>query len=68
MRYYTLQPTDVNRALIVCFGRTWQVSSFMGRIMKQDVGKRVYHVGGVWDGILQVENQEQFEARTAQGK
>lgn len=40
-------------------GREYPVSTFIGRILKQDIGKRVYLVGG----ILQVENNEQRAER-----
>lgn len=44
------------------FGNCIPVSSFMGQILPQDVGKRVYKRGEV----LQVENQEQFTKRLEQ--
>jgi len=57
--YYTVKQADVGRWIIRAFGRVWPVSGFIGRVLEQDVGKRVYQIGGV----LQVENREQFEAR-----
>lgn len=57
--YYTLAPDDVGRSTLHAYGRTWMVSSFMGRVLPGDVGKRVYLVGDV----LQVENDEQRSAR-----
>ena len=57
--YYEIRPSDVNKALIHAFGRSWSVTGFIGRIMKQDVGKRVYES----DGVLQVENNEQRDRR-----
>lgn len=58
-RYYTITSRDIGKPTIRAFGRTWSVSDFIGRILSIDVGKRVYERGG----ILQVENQEQLEAR-----
>ncbi len=52
---------DVGRSLFSAFGRHWQVADFIGRIMKHDVGKRVFLRGGV----LQVENDAQRAARLA---
>ena len=58
---HTITVDDVGRiAIKPSFGvpRIW-VDGFMGRIQPQDVGKRIYDV----DGVYQVENQEQLEAR-----
>ena len=60
--FYALQLTDVNKPTIQCFGRTWLVANFLGRVLPRDVGKRVYRRGA----ILQVENDEQREARRAE--
>jgi hypothetical protein len=60
-RFVTIETSHVGKALFDAFGRKWPVSGFIGRIMKQDVGKRVYLVGD----ILQVENDEQRAARFA---
>lgn len=57
--YYEIQPSDVGRARIAAFGRTWPVVDFLGRVLPLDVGKRVYESGGV----LQVENEEQRRFR-----
>jgi hypothetical protein len=57
--YYTLKVTDVGRPWVKLFGRTWMCSNFIGRIMKRDIGKRVYLRGD----ILQVENDEQRDER-----
>ncbi len=54
-RYYVIRSTDVGKALIRAFGRSWPTANFIGRIMRQDVGKLVYES----DGVLQVENNEQ---------
>lgn len=59
--YRDIAADDVGKWLFGAFGRRWPVSSFIGRIMPHDVGKRVYLVGD----ILQVENDEQRDARMA---
>lgn len=57
--YREITKADVGRYMITAFGRTWHVSSFIGRILPGDVGKRIYQV----DDILQVENDEQRDER-----
>lgn len=59
--YYTITDTDVSQPSIRAFGKVWSVSDFIGRILKRDVGKRVYQRG--W--IVQVENDAQRDARLA---
>lgn len=59
--FYTIRVTDVGKPTLKIFGRVWPVSDFIGKIMTQDVGKRVYLVGG----ILQVENEAQLKVRLA---
>ena len=59
--HYTLKDADVGKPAIRVFGREWLVSNFIGRVLKGDVGKRVFLVGD----ILQVENDEQRDARLA---
>lgn len=59
-QFYTIRPIDVGKTAIHCFGRGWLVSGFIGKTMHCDVGKRVY----LRSGILQVENDEQYRART----
>ena len=59
MKHYTLTIEDVDKPHLKAFGRVWPVSGFLGRILPNDVGKRVYLRGD----ILQVENDEQHEAR-----
>lgn len=59
MIYYTIQQSDVGKSIITAFGRTWSYAGFIGRILKTDVGKRVYLVSG----ILQIENDEQLARR-----
>ena len=51
---------DVHKALFYFNGTNYKVSEFIGQILHQDVGKRVYLV----DGILQVENDDQRNKRT----
>lgn len=60
MNFYTIKKSDVGRPWLKAFGRVWMVSDFLGRIMNQDVGKRIYKTSG---DVLQVENKEQFIAR-----
>lgn len=57
--YYVIKPSDVGRPHITMFDRVWRVSDLIGRVLLQDVGKRVYLQGG----MPQVENSEQLEAR-----
>lgn len=59
MRYVTIEPRHVGRSLFPAFGRRWLVQNFIGRILPDDVGKRVY----LCDGILQVENDKQRAKR-----
>lgn len=59
--YYEIQASDVGQARIRAFGRAWQTTDFIGRVLSGDVGKRVYLVGD----ILQVENDEQRDRRLA---
>ncbi len=58
--FYTIKSSDVGRSTIRFLGRTWLVTSWIGRILPRDIGKRVY----VRHGILQVESDEQLYART----
>jgi hypothetical protein len=56
----TLGPEHVGRGIIKRPGhRPIWLSDFMGRVLPGDVGKRIYKV----DGIYQVENNEQRDAR-----
>lgn len=57
--YYTLTEADVGMATIRCFGKIWLVADFLGRVLPQDVGKRVYSVMG----IIQAENEYQEAER-----
>ena len=65
---HTILMEDVGRTTIrredcECCGakRNFSVDSLMGRVQIGDIGKRIYRV----DGILQVENDEQRDARLA---
>lgn len=58
--YYEIKSTDVEQPFINMFGRVHSVSSFLGRVLQQDVGKRCYLV----NDVIQVENKEQFDKRT----
>lgn len=60
--YRELTIADVGRARLKAFGKTWLCADFIGQVLPQDVGKRVYLVGD----ILQVENDEQHASRKAQ--
>ena len=57
--FYTLRSRDVGRATIKAFGKRWRTDEFIGQVLKQDVGKRVYRVGD----FLQVENDSQLARR-----
>ena len=57
--FITIGPEHVGRPWIKAFGQTWMTCDFMGRILPQDVGKRIY----LRHGILQVENDEQRAKR-----
>lgn len=59
--FYTLTENDVGRAAVRAFGKVWMASTFIGRVLPGDVGKRVYQVGD----IVQVENDQQRDARLA---
>ena len=62
MIHYTIKSTDLNMPTIKAFGKVWLTSSFIGRILQQDIGKRVYLVRD----ILQVESAEQYNRRVKQ--
>ncbi len=59
--YVEIEAQHVGKALFEAFGRKWPVSGFIGKIMRNDIGKRVYLTGD----ILQVENDEQRAKRKA---
>lgn len=60
-QYREISTQDVEQPFFKAFGQVWPTSGFIGRVLRQDVGKRVYLVGG----ILQVENDEQRAMRLA---
>ena len=56
---YTIKRTDVGNALVI---PGYGYVDVLGIVLSVDVGKRLH-----WeDGIFQVENQEQFKARTTE--
>jgi hypothetical protein len=57
--YYTITPEDVNKRFLRIFNKGWLLSDLCGYIQLIDVGKRIYLI----NGILQMENQEQFTRR-----
>ncbi len=69
--YYTITHGDIGKPAITAFGHAWTVTDWIGRILPGDVGKRVYRVSNDDDlgqsYILQVENNEQRDARIAKG-
>lgn len=52
-------PRDVGSDVLRRIDGKIYVSSALGRVQARDVGKRVYRV----DGVIQVENDEQMQAR-----
>lgn len=67
MRRYihTILPRDVGKSRIKTgIGGTINIGDAFGPVQELDVGKRVYNV----DGVIQVENNEQRDARTAPKK
>jgi len=63
MIWRTIQESDVNAITFEVAGHREFVSSFLGRIMRQDVGKRVYRVPCGDRYVLQAENDDQRAAR-----
>ena len=59
--YREIRESDVGRPTFNAFGQKWLCQNFIGEILPQDVGKRVYLIGD----ILRVENDEQRNARLA---
>ena len=57
--FYEIEPDDIGKRFLRAFGRGWALSDVLGYVQHGDVGKRLYLV----DGILQVENNEQRDAR-----
>ena len=57
--FYEIRSGDVGKRHIYAFGRQHSVMGIMGEILPRDTGKRVY----LRDGVLQVENDEQYTAR-----
>lgn len=61
--YREINEADVGKNLFSAFGKTWVTEHFIGHIMRQDIGKRVF----LRNGVLQVENDDQRAARLARG-
>lgn len=65
--FYTIRPEDVHKSVLPTTIGNINVIEFMGRVLKIDVGKRIYRVpnneGNYW--FWQMENQQQFERRIA---
>lgn len=59
LQYHKITAADFGKSHLRINGRTYAVANFLGRIMRQDVGKRIY----VNNGIPQVENEKQFQDR-----
>ena len=57
---YQLSSKDIGKCCIKVSGRVYLLSSFIGRVLKHDIGKLVYEIG---EGVLQVENDEQMKRR-----
>ena len=53
------KPEHVGKGITQFFGRKWLTSGWIGRILPQDIGKRVYLI----DNLLQVENDSQRQQR-----
>lgn len=75
MKYlYELRKSDIDKTEIVvpncCTcgcphgSATYSLEGVIGRVLPCDVGKRLWLV----DGILQIENEQQFEARIEKEK
>ena len=54
MNFITLTSGHIGKRTIKAFGKSWFVSDFIGQILSQDVGKRVYDKGH----YLAVENDK----------
>jgi len=57
---HTITASDVGRVTITARGKRWNIVDVMGPIQRIDIGKRIYDMG---DGVLQVENDAQRDAR-----
>lgn len=67
--FYTIQHADVGKRRLLLFGKMRPVDC-LGEVLPMDIGKRIYLVGNdaTGDGVLQVENTQQFRRRLAQGE
>lgn len=62
--FYTIRPEDVGKNLIPTEIGNISVKEFIGRVLKHDVGKRLYRVcdlNGQW--FWQMENDTQYNSR-----
>ena len=62
--YYEIKKSDIGKPTIKAFGFVWPVVNFIGRVLKTDVGKRVFKRGE----ILQVESNDQRDRRLGRSK
>lgn len=60
--FYRIESSDVGKRSIRAGGRRWNLGNVIGAIQAGDVGKRVFFPVGA-DGVIQVENNEQRDAR-----
>jgi hypothetical protein len=58
---FTIEPHHIGKSWIKVGTHGYSVSGFLGRVLPGDIGKRVFRV----NGILQVENDQQRDARLA---
>lgn len=58
--YYTITANDIGKTSFWFHGFQ-RFTDVIGRVLPQDIGKRIYER----NGVMQVENQEQFEKRIA---
>lgn len=61
MNFYEIQYSDIGKRNINAFGTVCAIGSLLGYVRRVDVGKRIYLV----DGVMQVESDEQRDARLA---
>jgi hypothetical protein len=60
----TLQEQDIGQSSIKVNGRHWYIASAIGRVLPDDVGKRVF----VNNSVISVENDQQRDKRLARGQ
>lgn len=64
--WYDIKPEDVGHGAITYRGRRHDIHSLMGRVQTLDIGKRIYIRDIGLRTQLQVENDEQRDARRAE--